>query len=300
MRIFVTGATGIVGRPVVRLLAGAGHEARGLARSKVNAAMIEADGGAPVEADLFEPWTLREAMAGCDAVMHLATRIPASVNAARPGAWDENDRIRRDGTRNLVDAALAAGARVVIYPSVVFVYPDSGAAWIDAASAPVAASPILASTLAAEAEIERFAASGGAGIVLRMGAFYGPDASSTQEMLATARRGTPPFPGALHAYRSFIWIADAASALAAALDAPAGIYDVVDDEPMTRGALNDLLMGVAAKRSRLPSLGRIFGGPAVRSERVSNARFKAASGWRPSMPGVRDGFARIAARGVSK
>jgi nucleoside-diphosphate-sugar epimerase len=89
-------------------------------------------GAEPVPGDLFDPSSFTTAMAGADAVLRLATRIPPATKSGKPGAWLENDCIRRDGTRNVVNAALEAGVRTLVYPSFAFVYPNSGDKWIDA------------------------------------------------------------------------------------------------------------------------------------------------------------------------
>ncbi|HEU4562961.1 MAG TPA: NAD-dependent epimerase/dehydratase family protein, partial [Longimicrobium sp.] len=118
MEIFVTGATGVLGREVVRLLAGAGHHVRALSRSPSNDALLSRLGAQPVRGDLFDAASLSAAVAGCEAVLHLATRIPPRSRATSPDAWAENHRIRIEGTRTLVDAALDAKASIFIYPSV--------------------------------------------------------------------------------------------------------------------------------------------------------------------------------------
>jgi nucleoside-diphosphate-sugar epimerase len=131
MQVFVTGATGVLGRSVVRLLNERGHQVRGLSRSPKNAALLRELGAEAIDGDLFAPVTLRRAMDGCEAVLHLATKIPSSRKLKSKSAWLENDSIRREGTRNLVDAALLLRVSTFIYPSVCFVYPDRGADWID-------------------------------------------------------------------------------------------------------------------------------------------------------------------------
>ena len=303
MDVFVTGGTGVLGRPVVRALVAAGHRVRGLAHSEAAAEKLRRLGAEPVRGSLFDPASLRAAVAGAHAVLHLATRIPASTAARKRDAWRENDRIRREGTRNLVDAALAVGVGTFVYPSVCFVYPDSGDAWIDAATAsPEPTADVLPSTLDAEAEIARFSAQGGRGIVLRMGLFYGPDRFS-REILRMARRGIGMVLGEGDAYQSWIWIDDAAAAVVAGLDprVPAGTYDVVDDEPIRRRELLAVLAEAAGRRRlwRIPRLlarpmAGALAGFAFRSQRVSNRRFREVSGWTPQVPSVRQGWRRLA------
>jgi nucleoside-diphosphate-sugar epimerase len=299
MDVFVTGATGVLGRAVVPRLVAAGHRVRGLARSEANAALLRELGAEPVAADVYDVESLRTALAGAEAALHLATKIPPSNQIGKPAAWRENDRLRAAGTRALVDAALAAGVGVIVYPSIVFVYPDSGDAWIDAATPPASAF-FMDSTLTAEAEVGRFTAAGGRGVVLRMGAFYGPDAGSTREQMQLARRGIAALVGSDEGYQPMIWVDDAATAVVAALSAPAGVYDVVDDEPLRRAELTAALAAAVGRRSLIrPPLAAarlLAGEPAVvlaRSQRVSNRRFKEATGWAPTVPNARIGLAKL-------
>jgi nucleoside-diphosphate-sugar epimerase len=120
---FVSGPTGALGRPVVRQLIAAGHRVPALAHGDAAIEPIRRLGAEPVSGDPFDPSSLTTAMAGADAVLHLATRIPPATKSGKSEAWLENDRIRRDGTRNVVNAALAAGVGTLVYPSFAFVYP---------------------------------------------------------------------------------------------------------------------------------------------------------------------------------
>ncbi|HEY8489980.1 MAG TPA: NAD-dependent epimerase/dehydratase family protein [Dehalococcoidia bacterium] len=308
MDVFVIGGTRVLGQPVVRLLIQHGHRVRGLARSQEAAQTLRNLGAEPVTADLFDPASLRGPAGEADAVLHLATRIPPTNRMRHASAWEENDRIRREGTRHLVDAALAGRAQAFVYTGITFVYPDSGDRWIDAATVEPQARAFTRSTLDAEAEVARFAAAGRRGVSLRMGAFYGPSSPQTQEMLAYARRGFAPYPGRGSAYVSSIWVDDAAAAVVAALErAPSGVYDVVDDEPLTRDQLAAAMARAAGKRRlhRLPGLlaRAMLGGdvPEVlgRSQRVSNRRFKEATGWAPTVPSAREGWRLLAGTGVT-
>jgi hypothetical protein len=163
---------------------------------------------------------------------------------------------------------------------------------------------MLQSTLDAEGEVARLTAAGGRGIVLRLGSFYGPGSAVSEMMLVAARRGIAPLFGPDAAFQDMLWIDDAAAAVVAALEsgAPAGVSDVVDDEPLTRAELAAALASSVGRRRlwRPPSMiARALAGDAaaflIASRRVSNRRFKEATGWRPSVPSARLGLARLAA-----
>jgi nucleoside-diphosphate-sugar epimerase len=301
--IFVTGATGVLGRAVLRLAREKGLKVTALTRSEQSTAVIRDLGAEPIEVDLFDQDALTHALGGSSTVLHLATRIAPIDQWRRPAAWVENDHIRILGTQALVGAAFVAGVNRFIYPSVTLVYPDSGANWIDATCARPQPSIATDSTLVAEREVERFGLAGHTGITLRMGPFYGTASGQSRYLLSLARRGFTGFIARNAAYHPFIWIDDAAAAIIAALgDMPSGTFDVVDDEPLTVLEIRETLAR-AVKRHRvyrLPrwllrySMGSALAEVSCRSRRVSNAAFKAASGWSPSVPNARLGWPRLA------
>ncbi len=131
MRILLTGATGVIGRRLLPLLIGAGHSVTAVARRPQSHAELARAGAVPIEVDLFAADAVRKAVAGHDAVINLATHLPAGWRIFLPGAWAENDRIRRLASANLVDAAIATGAARFIQESFAPVYPDRGGEWID-------------------------------------------------------------------------------------------------------------------------------------------------------------------------
>jgi nucleoside-diphosphate-sugar epimerase len=137
-------------------------------------------------------------MAGSDAVAHFATRIPAGFAATRVGAWADNDRLRREATTQLIAAATTASVPRFIFESLALAYPDRGEAWIDESQALDPVSPVMHSALDAEALLGDFAARGGESVALRFGRLYGSGRAS------------------------------------AALSAPPGVYNVVDDAPLTQ------------------------------------------------------------------
>ena len=131
VRIFVAGATGVIGRRVVGQLITRGHDVTGVARTPEAERLLGSLAAASVSVSLSEPSALRGALAGQEAVVNLATRIPAVSKAAMPKAWRENDRLRTEGVRSLAGAARAAGVTRFIQESVVFAYADGGESWVD-------------------------------------------------------------------------------------------------------------------------------------------------------------------------
>jgi nucleoside-diphosphate-sugar epimerase len=217
----------------------------------------------------------------------------------RVNAWTATDRIRRDGTRNLVDACLAAGVTTFVYPSIVLVYADAGDQWIDADCGVLDPPPHARSTLDAETEVHRISAAGGRGLSLRLGLLYSPHDEVTAMQLSMARRGIGSAVGPDEAYWPALWVEDAATAFVAALDAPAGVYDLVDDRPLTRAELHQAMAAAVGRRLwRLPRpLQPLLTGQLTaslsRSLRVSNRRFREVTGWRPSVPDAAAGWQRI-------
>ena len=229
MKVFVAGATGVLGQPTVRALVEAGHEVRGAARGDEKSALLRSLGAEPVAVDLFDLEAVKAAVAGTEAVLNFATKIPPIMRMRWKGAWKENDRLRTEGSRVLVDAALAAGAAVYVQESITFMYRDGGDSWLDEDS-PLSISWIaLQSMVNGERQTERFSTGGGRGISLRFSGFYAPYARSTLDSVSMARRRLLPVAGDGSNYLSSIHVDDGATAAVAAVDAPAGVYNVTDD-----------------------------------------------------------------------
>ncbi|MFZ2239274.1 MAG: NAD(P)-dependent oxidoreductase [Gordonia amarae] len=294
-RVFVLGGTGAVGPHAMRALVEAGYHATALVRSEAKAELVTGLGATPVVGSMFDTLRLTESFAGHDAVVNLATSIPSTMRYALPSAWRENARIRTDGTRSVVDAALAAGVPRLVQESIALVYRDGGSAWVDE-NTPLDVFSVATSTPVSESEIERFTTSGGTGVVLRFGMFYGPGSKQSAEMLLAAKLRFGPVLGHPDRYWSPICLPDAGSAVAAAIDAPAGVYNVVDDEPVTKRAFAEAISAAVGRRSWVRGPGRLIGLPGdqmsatTRSLRVSNAKFKNATGWSPQFPSAREGW----------
>lgn len=295
MNVFVAGGTGVVGRRLVPLLVGSGAAVSAVARSDAKAAQLRKQGATPVRVDLFDPAQVEAAVAGHDAVINVATKIPSGMRILLPRAFRENARIRTEASQNLALAAISARARTFIQESFAPTYPDRGDEWIDE-SVPIQPTSYVRSVLDAESAAIEFSKSGGTGIVLRFSMFYGPDSSLTLDAVKSVKRGLTPAFGGLDAYMSSIWIDDAASAVFAALSAPAGAYNITDDAPIRRGEAFDLLaaeLGVKPPRM-LPRWVTGMMGSVVetlgRSQRISNAKFRHAANWVPRVPSLREGW----------
>jgi nucleoside-diphosphate-sugar epimerase len=295
MRVFVAGATGVIGRRAVRALVAAGHQVTAAVRSPAKAELARSLGATPVEVSIFDPGGLRAAVAGHEAVCNLATHIPPLVRAADPRAWEENTRIRTEGSHNLVDAALAANASVYVQESIAFLYGDHRDEWLDAAADPITSNRFSEPIRACESEAKRFTGAGGRGVVLRFGMFVAPESEQSVTMARSARRGLSLYPGDAAGYFPSIHADDAAAAVVAALDAPSGTYDVVDDEPLTRGEQR-AAMAAAVGRPRLLQVRtpKKIVGPLGDSQRVSNRRFREATSWSPRYVSARESWSATA------
>jgi nucleoside-diphosphate-sugar epimerase len=297
MRVFLAGATGVIGSQLVPQLLHAGHDVTAMTRSVLRASQLEAAGAEPVVCDVFDADGVRAAMAAAkpEAIIHQLTSLPPRLDWSDPDVFDENNRVRTEGTRALLDAALAVGARRIVAQSIAFVYAPAGD-FIKDEDAPLIteAPPPIGGSVAAVAEHERLVTGAPDGLVLRYGLLYGPGTyydrrGSTAADIVAGR--VPPIEGATGMY-SFLHVEDAASAAVAALERGApGIYNVVDDEP-------------APQPEWLPVLARALGAdlPAAAEppppyalemslRGASNAKAKRELGWLPRYPSWREGFA---------
>jgi nucleoside-diphosphate-sugar epimerase len=294
-RVFVTGATGVVGMHAIPLLSARGYEVTAIGRSEARRKELESLGARAIALDIFDETAARASLEGMDVVINLATHMPASaMKMLLPWSWKENDRVRREGSAALARAARAAGVRRFMQESFAPIYEDGGDRWIDE-SWPVRPAPYNRTILDAERSALRFSEEGGEGVILRFASFYGPDAM-LREMIATARKGLSPMAGSPSAYWSSIAHEDAASAVVALVGAPAGVYNVCDSVPLTRREWLGALAGAAGIKvpRPMPKIMAILGGKTVellsRSQRMSNRKLKTATGWSPKYPSAREGL----------
>ncbi len=295
-QILVTGATGVIGRRVVPMLVAAGHRVSAIGRTPEKRLALGRAGAIGIAVDLFDPTAVRRAVEKMDVVVNLATHIPPSSRTFVPGAWRENNRIRREASANIVEGLIATGGgRRLIQESFAPIYEDGGDQWVDE-TAPVRAPRYNRGNIEAEAATRRLTQAGGSGVVLRFSYFYGADSPFTLDAIQFLRRGRAPVFGLPTAYLSSISQDDAATAVIAALGVPAGIYNVTDDTPLRRRDYVDALaraIGVAPPRffpTWVATLAGSIGETLSRSHRMSNAKLRAVSGWAPRFPGVEEGW----------
>lgn len=296
MKVLLLGATGVAGRSSLPRLIEAGHTVTAQARSDAAAKRLAGTGATVAPFDTSDPEALRAALSGQDAVVDHRVQIPPSARAALPGAWRTFRYLRDQATAQLVEAMIEVGVTRLVRDVVSFVYADGGDGWLDEDS-PVAASGPMAANLTCEGHVARLTSAGGTGVILRCGLFYGPGDRMSAETVRLARRGFAMVLGPKDAWHSALHTADVGPAVTTALEAPAGVYNLVDDEPLRRGDLVALLASCAG-RSRLrrpPDVAVPLAGAAgrvqARSQRVSAARFHDLTGWRPMVPSRRAGWA---------
>jgi nucleoside-diphosphate-sugar epimerase len=303
MRVFIAGASGVLGRRLVRQFAARGHSVIGLVRSPKAEIAVQDAGGEPRQADLFDADSLARAAEGCDTVIHAATAIPVKAKTT-PADWAMNDHIRRKGTRCLTEAAAKIGARTYLQQSVVWVArPRNESPFTEDSAAvpePTIQSAIDAEKIAREAEsMEDFTVA-----ILRGGYFYDSESPHTRMLGEALRERKMPIIGSGDALWAMIHTDDAAGAFVAAAEKPAsGIWHIVDNELVSaRAFLNEFAadLGAPSPRRFPVWLAKRFAGEQAiayftRYTRTSNARFRLHFDWTPRYPTYREGLQQIIA-----
>jgi len=302
VNIFIAGGSGAIGRELVPLLVEAGHHVVAMTRSAAGAVRLEGMGATAVLGDVFDRERLEELLAGANPefVIHQLTAFGATD--ADPLA--ETIRIRTEGTRNLVDAAMRSGARRFLTQSISFICkPVAEGLTEETTPLYLDAPPAIRPLAEAVSEMERrtLQAGGMEGVVLRYGWFYGPGTNydPSDAIPRAIRKGRMPIVGTGAGTYSFIHVRDAALATMTALTrAEPGIYNIVDDEP---ARLSEWLP-VAARLLDAPA-------PSVMDEALarqkigdmmvyvfneqsgaSNHKAREALGWEPTIPSWRTGL----------
>jgi nucleoside-diphosphate-sugar epimerase len=301
MNVFVAGASGTIGVPLVRALVKAGHDVTAMTRTPSKQDSLRVLGATPVVADALDPDAVARVVraAAPEVVVHQLTALPKSGGVKRASDLEPTNRLRIDGTRNLLAAAVAARSRRIIVGSFAMLPAAGPDAPENMRSAAEAVASMESQVLDADRRglIE--------GVVLRYGLFYGPDNPATRNMITMAKRRMLPVIRGDRSLLPVIHDDDAVSATVAALDhgARGGVYDIVDDRAVSMTEIVTTL----ADRAGAP---RPFTVPAwlprllapymaqITSVRMllSNAGARAALGWRPAYPTIADGLSRTLSR----
>ena len=289
MRVLVAGSTGVIGEQLVLQLAASGHDVVGVSRERGT--------------DLLDRQAVRRAVrtAEPDAIVDMATAIPAQINPKTMARdFTLTNRLRTEGTRNLIDAAAQAGVKRLITQGLAYAYePGKGLADEDAplwVHPPAQFAPVLAAVV----ELEQLTREVN-GLVLRFGQLYGPGSAFSPAGAYTeqVRAGKLPIAGNGESVLSFTHAADAASAIVAALDSDiAGVLNIVDDTPVT---IRDWLPAFAAMlRAPAPrhlpaaivrlAVGGWGAAFMTKLRGASNTRGKTKLNWRPLFANWTEGF----------
>jgi nucleoside-diphosphate-sugar epimerase len=311
MKIFIAGATGAVGRPLVSACIKAGHSVIGLTRTPVKADFMRAMGAEPAVADGLDASAISAVMASArpDAVIHEMTSLAGTTDLRNfDRTFAGSNQLRTRGTDILLAAARENGVRRFIAQSYCgWPYARGGEAIKTEADALDPDPPAeLRATLEAIRYVEK-TVTGSAnpeGIVLRYGSFYGPGTGMMERaMLDQIRKRRTPLIGDGAGWWSFVHVEDAAAATLQALEhgKPGSIYNIVDDDPaQVREWLPALAEIVGAKRPfHLPAwIARIVAGEHLVTMMTqvragSNRKARTEFGWQPRHPSWREGFSEI-------
>ena len=299
MNVFIAGGSGTIGTPLVRALVSAGHDVTAMTRSPGKEAALRALGASVAVADALDADAVTRALVDAHPthVIHQLTALPKG-GVRRSSDLEGTNRLRIDGTRYLLAAAVHAGAHRFLVGSFAMLSPRAGDT--------LSADPAAVAVRSMEAQVLDATARGAIeGVILRYGLFYGPTVPSTISMMHMVQRRRLPVVRHDASQLAVVHLDDAVSATVLALErAAAGTaYDIVDDRCVSLTEIVETLAEYygAPAPWRVPAWLLRLVAPYLRrvtSMRVplSNAMAKADLGWRPTYPTIRDGLAAMAAR----
>ncbi|HEY0703337.1 MAG TPA: NAD(P)-dependent oxidoreductase [Candidatus Acidoferrales bacterium] len=295
MRVFVAGASGAIGEPLIAELLKQGHSVVGMTTSDARAKAMEGQGVSAVIADAFDAAAVEKALrqSKAEVVIDELTSLPKQQSdMAKYAAGDR--KLRLEGGGNLLRAAVAAGVRRYVQQSSgFFLRAADGALADESAPLDVNGSPSVAASARTYTELEArlFSSEAIEGVALRYGFFYGPKTwyhpgGSAAEMVI---RQHYPVVGEGQGVSSFVHINDAAIATVAALTAPAGVFNVVDDDPSPLSVWLPAFanfLGASAPPHMTEDAAKKMGGDdmvyyATRLHGASNAKAERVLGWKP-------------------
>ncbi len=308
MRVFLAGATGVIGRQLVPLLLAAGHDVTGTTRSQERAERLSATGARGVVCDALDRDAVHAAVAAArpEAVIHQLTALPAAIDPRTIRRdFVLNDRLRDEGTKILVDAAQEAGVQRILAQSIAFSYVPGPPGTLHSEEDPLLSAAQSDRSYARSAEAVRSlerTVRGAGGVVLRYGYFYGPGSAIsgdgwTADLLRARRL---PIIGGGTGVWSFVHVRDTAAATLAALErgTAGAAYNIVDDDPAPVAEWVPALAAAVGAKPPLrvpawlarPLAGRYGVTVMTQQQGASNERAKRELGWTPADPSWREGF----------
>ena len=302
MKVLIAGATGVLGRRMVQQFTEKNHQVIGLARDEKGKQTIQKLGGEAVVGDIFDADSMAVAVKQAEIVIHAATAIPTKVSS-NPSDWALNDRLRREGTRALTEAAAKVGAKTYLQQSIVWVARPTDDSFFDEKTPIERPDELYRSAYDGEQIALEAGEKYGFNVsILRCGGFYAPDAYHTRSFAQGLLKRRLPLLGAGEAVSANIHADDAASAFVVAAEAgKRGLWHITDDDPTT---IKDMLLEFARKLGapaplRIPLwLARWFVGKGVidfftRSTRTSNRRVREELRWSPRFSSFRAGLGDV-------
>jgi nucleoside-diphosphate-sugar epimerase len=306
MRVLLAGATGAIGRPLLPLLLQKGYEVHATTRSEARALELAAAGATAEIVDFLKPGTGSKLVQRVqpDVIVDQLTSLPQRFDPKQIGtAFIANDNIRFEGTGALLRAAEDNGVKRYVGQSIAFLYDPAGGgvktedspSWLDAPAPFGHSVEILTLNERKITQSEKLT-----GVVLRFGDLYGPGTwyETDGSTCETIRERQYPIVGGGHGVNSLIHVSDAAAAAALAVEQGAGIFNIVDDEPVENSELIPYLAQLleAKQPRKVPAwLARRVAGDfivasATKKVGASNAKAKSELGWHPGIASWRDGL----------
>jgi nucleoside-diphosphate-sugar epimerase len=302
MRIFIAGATGVLGRRLIKQFVQKGHKVVGLAHGEKSVDLITQLGAEPVRSSIFDSDELARAVGRADVVIHAATSVPTKVSSKLKD-WAMNDRLRREGTQSLTQAAARIGAKTYVQQSVIWVGRPADDSFFDEKTKIQKIDPLYTSAFDGEnIALEAGEKHGFNTSVLRCSNFYAPDATHTRILAEGLLKRRLPLIGEGVAISANLHADDAANAYVMAAEAGKhGLWHVTDDDPVS---IKDMFNTFARKLDapapwRIPLwLAKLFLWKGViefftRSTRTSNQLFKRELGWSPRFSSFQNGLEEI-------
>lgn len=280
MKVLVVGSTGVLGRNVIPRLIKHGHDVRAVIRNQTRERAFREIGVEPVLGDIFDKASLQKAAQGCDVAIHIATAIPKNGSQN----WSVNDRVRREGTRNLLEVAVENRVKRYIQQSITLLYGENGQTIVDE-SAAIHSTSITQSAVDMEYLVRSSTLDW---CILRGGLFYGLGTGLEDGWRESARQEKLMIPGDGSDLISLVHIVDMAQTVVSAVENPPSnsVYNIVDDQPVS---YKQLFNYVAAQ---LNTPAPQTGGPKfLPSLGCNNVKAKRELGWQPSYPSYLSGLA---------